>query len=256
MIKRLKIGNLTIDSADAGRARDFHAALMGYDKTDTAGNPALVTRNGLTVVFAEPEFPFIRPVWPEEPGAQQKQMHIDYTVDDMQSAVDKAIGLGVSWPSMQYGDDNYITLLDTDGRPFCLCRRMETKSEFDLWYEKMGYGAIPDISINIDCKKFEALRKFYAELTDWDQTFHWTALIPENRMIVHFMGCDGDFDYVPPCASGGQQRQMIFNFVVDDLPFAVDEAVRCGALKTGERQGDRCVTLLDTEGHLFNLCEV
>ena len=258
MIKHLAIGNLTIDSADAVHARDFHAALMGYDKITADGNPALVTRNGLTVVFADC-IAFVKPVWPEEPGTQQKQMHIDYTVDDLQSTVDRAISLGAVRPDAQYGGDYHVTLLDTDGRPFCLCRRSGVKSEFDLWYENKGYGAIPDISLNIDCKKSEVLRKFYAELTDWDRTFHYTALIPENRMVVHFMGCDGDFDYIPPTRPGEfgeQQRQMIFNFVVDDLPSAVEDAVRCGAGKAGDRQSERCVTLLDTEGHPFNLCGV
>ena len=186
-------------------------------------------------------------------------MHLDFTVDDLQSAVDKVIRLGATKAAMQYGGETYITMLDTEGHPFCLCKRPQEKNKFITYYEKMGWGAIPDISINIDCKKSEILREFYAQLTDWDQGFHWTALIPENRMVVHFMGCDGDFDYIPPVwpeEPGKQQKQMHFNFQVDDLHAAVEEAISHSATKTAEQYGgDHFVTMLDTGGHPFCLCK-
>jgi len=259
MISNLTIGDLMIDCANAERARDFYAGLTGYEKTVAYGCLALKTDNGLTILFEETEIPYAPPVWPEEPGEQQKQMHLDFTVDDVQSAVDEAIRLGATKAAMQYGGDACITMLDTEGRPFCICKRPGRESEFALYYEKMGWGAIPDISINIDCKRSEILRGFYARLTDWDQGFHWTALIPENRMVVHFMGCDGDFDYIPPVwpeEPGKQQKQMHFNFQVDDLPGAVEEAIRIGAVKAAEQYGgDHFVTMLDTEGHPFCLCQ-
>ena len=258
MIKNFTIGDLMIDCANAERACDFYASLMGYEKTTAYGCLALKTDIGLTILFTETDIPYVPPVWPEEPWAQQKQMHLDFTVDDIQSAMDEAIRLGATKAAMQYGGKTCITMLDTEGHPFCLCKRLENESEFALYYEKMGWGAIPDISINIDCKRSEILRGFYAQLTDWDQGFHWTALIPKNRMVVHFMGCDGDFDYIPPVwpeEPGKQQKQMHFNFQVDDLPAAVEEAIRLGAVKAAEQYGgDHFVTLLDTEGHPFCLC--
>jgi hypothetical protein len=48
---------------------------------------------------------------------------------------------------------------------------------------------------------------------------------------------------------------MHFNFQVDDLRLAVEEAIRVGAVKAGEQYGGgRFVTLLDIEGHPFFLC--
>ena len=115
---------------------------------------------------------------------------------------------------------------------------------------------IPNPSINIDCRKTEILRGFYAQLTGWDQDFHWSALIADNGVVVHFMQCD--FDYIPPVwpeEPGKQQKQMHFNFQVDDLPPAVEEAVRLGATKAAKQYGGaHYVTLLDTEGHPFCLC--
>ena len=258
MISNLTIGDLMIDCTNPERARDFYADLTGYEKIFAYGYLALKTDNGLTILFAQIDTPYVPPICPEEPGKQQKQMHLDYTVDDVHSAVNKAIRLGATKAAAQYGGETYVTMFDTEGHPFCLCKRPESKFEFALYYEKMGWGAIPDISINIDCKRSEILRGFYAQLTDWDQGFHPTTLIPENRMIVHFMGCEGDFDYIPPVwpeKLGKQQKQMQFNFQVDDLFSAVDEAIRLGAIKTAEQYGgDHFVTLLDTEGHPFCLC--
>ena len=110
----------------------------------------------------------------------------------------------------------------------------------------------------IDCQKTEALRDFYARLTDWDQGFHPSALLADYRMIICFQESEGDFDYLPPIwpeEPGRQQKQMHFNFQVDDLPAAVEEAVRLGAIKTFDQYGgDHFMTLLDTEGHPFCLC--
>jgi len=258
MIPDLTIGDLTIDCANAERARDFYADLMGWEKTIAFGALAVKTDNDMTILFWEPDIPYVPPVWPEEPGKQQKQMHLDFTVDDVPSAVEKAIRFGATKAAAQYGGETCVTMIDTEGHPFCFCARPKEKSEFDLYYEKQGYGIIPTVSINIDCKKSEVLREFYAGLTPWDQGFHWTALIDENRMVVHFMGCDGDFDYIPPVwpeEPGKQQKQMHFNFQVDDLQSAIEKAVRLGATKAAEQYGgDHFVTLFDTEGHPFCLC--
>ena len=257
MIDNLTIGDLMIDCANAERARDFYANLMGYEKTVAYGCFALKTDNSLTILFAETDIPYVPPVWPEEPGEQQKQMHLDFVVDDLPSAVENAIRLGATKPVAQYGD-YYVTLLDTEGHPFCLCRRSKEKSDFDLYFEKMGYGMIPDLSIMVDCQKTAILRDFYAKLTDWDQGFHSSVLLADNRMIICFQESDGDFDYISPVwpeEPGKQQKQMHFNFQVDDLSFAIEEAIRLGATKAVEQYGgEHFVTMIDTEGHLFCLC--
>ena len=115
---------------------------------------------------------------------------------------------------------------------------------------------IPNPSINIDCRKTEILREFYAQLTGWDQNFHLSALVADNGLVVHFMECD--FDYIPPAwpeESGKQQKQMHFDFQVNDLQSAVEEAISLGATKPARQYGGKqWVTLLDLEGHPFCLC--
>ena len=258
MIPNIVIGDILIDSADPERAQEFYSKLFNLEKTVIYDMPALKAGGGMSILFAEPDVPHARPVWPEEPGKQQKQMHLDYVVDDLEAAVDEAVRLGASKPTEQYGD-YYVTLLDPDGHPFCLCRRSSEKSDFDLYYENKGWGAIPDLSVMIDCKKTDKLREFYARLTDWDQGFHSSVLIPPNKMIICFMEAEGDFDYTPPVwpeEPGMEQKQMHFDFQADDLPSAAEEAVRLGAIKTAEQYGgEYFITFLDTEGHPFCLCQ-
>ncbi len=255
MISNLTIGDLMIDCANVERTCDFYANLTGWEKTVAYDCLALKADNGLTILFAETDdTPYVPPVWPEEPGEQQKQMHLDFTVDDLPSAVDEAIRFGAVKAATQYGQW-YVTMLDPEGHPFCLCQR-QGESEFELYFQKKGFDRIPNPSINIDCTDVAVLRGFYANLTSWDQDFHWTALVTEHGMVVHFMECD--FDYIPPVwpeEPGMQQKQMHFNFQVDDVQSVVEEAVKLGAAKPAQQfGGEKWVTLLDPEGHPFCIC--
>ncbi|GHU55799.1 hypothetical protein FACS1894132_12430 [Clostridia bacterium] len=49
------------------------------------------------------DFDYVQPVWPEENGKQQKQMHFDFQVKDLTAAVNEAIALGTVKPASQYG---------------------------------------------------------------------------------------------------------------------------------------------------------
>ena len=121
MIHNLTIGDLMIDCADAARARDFYSALTGWEKSVAFDCLALKTGNGMTILFVETDIPYVPPIWPEAPGKQQKQMHLDFVVDDLPSAVEKAISLGAAKAAEQYGD-YYITMLDTEGTPSAYCK--------------------------------------------------------------------------------------------------------------------------------------
>ena len=85
--------------------------------------PALIGDNGLLILFMGCDFEYIPPVWPEEPAKQQKQMHFDFQVDDLSYAVEEAIKLGATKAVAQYGGEHFVTMIDPEGHPFCLCRR-------------------------------------------------------------------------------------------------------------------------------------
>jgi catechol 2,3-dioxygenase-like lactoylglutathione lyase family enzyme len=58
------------------------------------------------------------PVWPD--GGSQ-QMHLDFYVDDLDSAQVRAVELGATTAAHQPGGDRWRVLLDPAGHPFCLC---------------------------------------------------------------------------------------------------------------------------------------
>lgn len=123
MIRNLSIGDISIDCANPQKTRDFYAALTGWEKREAYGCPALVGDNGLLILFMGCDFDYIPPVWPEEPGKQQKQMHFNFVVDDLPSAVEEAIKLGATKANTQYDEERYVVMLDPEGHPFCLCRK-------------------------------------------------------------------------------------------------------------------------------------
>lgn len=123
MIPNLTIGDITIDCADAERARDFYADLTGWEKTVAFDCLAVKTDNGMTILFVETDIPYVPPAWPEELGQQQKQIHFNFQVDDLPCAVEEAIKLGATKAAAQYGGEHFVTMLDPEGHPFCLCRK-------------------------------------------------------------------------------------------------------------------------------------
>jgi predicted enzyme related to lactoylglutathione lyase len=123
MIQNLTIGDISIDCKNPEQTRGFYAELFGWEKRTMYGCLAVIADNGLVILFMGCDFDYIPPVWPEEPGKQQKQMHFNFQVDDLPFAVDEALRLGATKPADQYGGDHFVTLLDPEGHPFCLCRK-------------------------------------------------------------------------------------------------------------------------------------
>lgn len=122
MIDGIRFGNVMIDCSDEDRLCTFYESLLGWRREVLFGRPALISSNGLVFLF-QSEDDYVPPVWPEEPGQQQKQIHFDYQVPDVRLAVAEAIRLGARLAPAQFGDETeeFVTLFDPDGHPFCLC---------------------------------------------------------------------------------------------------------------------------------------
>ncbi len=86
------------------------------------GRPAVRSSAGVVFLFME-EPGYIPPIWPEENKEQQKQMHFDFQVDDVLEMAEAAKELGAVMAEDQYGGDDFITMFDPSGHPFCLCRK-------------------------------------------------------------------------------------------------------------------------------------
>jgi len=120
MIKGINLGNIMIDCDDEQKLCDFYHKLLGWEKCKMFGRPGLRSDTGIVFLFIEEE-DYIPPIWPEEKDKQQKQMHFDFQVPDVESAVEYAISLGATKAGLQFGGSEFVTMIDPSGHPFCLC---------------------------------------------------------------------------------------------------------------------------------------
>ena len=120
MIPGIRLGNVMIDCKDDLALCSFYERLLGWRRSELYGCPALTSENGTVFLFMR-EAGYLPPVWPEEPGCQQKQMHFDFQVPNVPEAVAYAESIGARKAAEQYGGEDFVTMLDPDGHPFCLC---------------------------------------------------------------------------------------------------------------------------------------
>lgn len=116
------LADIVVDCSDAKRMQEFYLDLLGWQAAEFFGHPAVKNSNGVMYVFIQ-EDDYVPPVWPEVEGKQQKQVHFDYLVDDLKEMVAKAESLGAVKAVAQFGGEAFITMLDPDGHPFCLCQK-------------------------------------------------------------------------------------------------------------------------------------
>lgn len=121
MNPEIKLGNIMIDCSDERLLQQFYSKLLNWEQCMLYGKPAVKNSDGIVLLFSQiPNY--VPPVWPEKRNKQQKQMHFDFQVENLDEYVDKAKSLGAQLAEEQYGGQNYITMIDPAGHPFCLCK--------------------------------------------------------------------------------------------------------------------------------------
>ncbi|HWS43920.1 MAG TPA: VOC family protein [Pseudoflavonifractor sp.] len=120
MLDGICLGNIMVDCGDEEELCAFYHTLLGWEKCRLYGRPGLRSREGLVFLFIGEEG-YVPPIWPEEEGRQQKQMHFDFQVPDIAAAAEYAQSLGAVMASPQFGGSEWVTMLDPAGHPFCLC---------------------------------------------------------------------------------------------------------------------------------------
>lgn len=116
------LGNVMIDCGDELALQRFYQQLLGWEACTLYGRPGVRSAGGIVFLFKQ-EPDYVPPVWPEQDGAQQKQMHFDFQVADLEAAAARALALGARQAPDQFGGPTWITFFDPAGHPFCLCRQ-------------------------------------------------------------------------------------------------------------------------------------
>lgn len=116
----LRLTTVCLDCSDAHQMARFYGGLLGWEPGRTEPDWVILRdpQGGVGLSFqAEPAYR--PPTWPEEPETQQKMMHLEVLVEDLDSAVAHALACGGTLARHQPREDLRV-VLDPAGHPLCL----------------------------------------------------------------------------------------------------------------------------------------
>jgi predicted enzyme related to lactoylglutathione lyase len=120
---QIRFNVTALDCPEPLALADFYAQLTGMEVEPLGDFPArdvtwieLLSEGKPTLGFQKVDA-FVAPTWPEGPVPQQ--LHIDFAVDDLDGAEQRALSLGASKSAFQPGE-TFRVFLDPVGHPFCL----------------------------------------------------------------------------------------------------------------------------------------
>jgi hypothetical protein len=131
------IRTVNFDCADALAMARFYGGLLGWEPTAVEPDWVLMRdpQGGTGLSFQQTEG-YERPTWPEEPGRQQKMLHLEllvtppgaddengYSDEDGQAALEEAVRLALSVGGTLAEPQSRTDLrvvLDPAGHPLCL----------------------------------------------------------------------------------------------------------------------------------------
>jgi len=113
----IRFGGVTLDCPDVGRLAAFYAELTGGVVKVSAGHWAMVACPDGTPICFQVSPGYAPPAWPDEVSSQQ--LHLDFTVDDLDATEARAVAAGATRYDVQ-PNDHCRVLADPAGHPFCL----------------------------------------------------------------------------------------------------------------------------------------
>lgn len=109
--------SVALDCADPEQLAGFWAELTGGAAV-LRGEGFVVVQVGQMALAAVQVPDYQPPSWPA--GPRPKQMHLDFSVEDLDEAEAAALALGARKADEQPAPDRWRVLLDPAGHPFCL----------------------------------------------------------------------------------------------------------------------------------------
>jgi catechol 2,3-dioxygenase-like lactoylglutathione lyase family enzyme len=119
-----RLGSVVVDTDEPARLATFYSDLLGWPIGEAEDDSAwVVGPDGVDIDF-QLMINHRPPSWPGPEVPQQ--MHLDFYVDDLASAVSRAEELGARRAGVNPGK-HFVTLLDPSGHPFCLCLSLDRR---------------------------------------------------------------------------------------------------------------------------------
>jgi catechol 2,3-dioxygenase-like lactoylglutathione lyase family enzyme len=115
----MHLRTVCIDCDDADAMADFYGRLFGWEVTlREPGWVLMQDPDGGTGLSFQAEPWYRAPAWPEDPRAQDKMLHLDIKVEDLEAATEHALDAGARLAPDQ-PDPRVRVLFDPAGHPFC-----------------------------------------------------------------------------------------------------------------------------------------
>lgn len=117
---KIRIRTIVVDCPDVRETAEFYRRLLGWEFTAQEPDWFLMRDPaGGTGLSFQQEEGYRPPVWPEEPDRQQKMLHLDFLVTDLDQAVEHALSCGAVLAPTQFLEGVRV-FFDPAGHPFCL----------------------------------------------------------------------------------------------------------------------------------------
>lgn len=115
------LGAFVLGTPDPPALADFYRALLGWEEVER--EPEWVRLRApeqeRPSLSFQMEADHTSPVWPQRPGTQQMQAHVDLQVDDLDVETERACALGATLEEYQ-PQKGVRVLRDPHGHLFCL----------------------------------------------------------------------------------------------------------------------------------------
>jgi predicted enzyme related to lactoylglutathione lyase len=111
---------INLDADDPAAQAAFYSQVLGWEVQHSAAEYAMIGDGSISIGFGRVPG-YSGPGWPKE--VAPKRYHLDFYVDDLDDAEQRALALGATKPDDQPNPERWRVLLDPGGQPFDLCVR-------------------------------------------------------------------------------------------------------------------------------------
>ncbi|MCL2322807.1 MAG: VOC family protein [Oscillospiraceae bacterium] len=122
----IKMQSVVLDCKEPKELAKFYVDLLGGEIAfEIEGFVIVSIPGGAISISCQFDEKYIPPIWPSSSNEQMIMEHLDFTVQDIETAVQYALSLGATKSLVQYWQPGFgpewVTLFDPAGHPFCLC---------------------------------------------------------------------------------------------------------------------------------------
>ncbi|MEU6439341.1 VOC family protein [Streptomyces sp. NPDC047046] len=114
-----QLAAITLDAPDPKALAEFYTAVTGWQSLYASEDFAYIgTPDGSSRIGFQRVGHLKQPAWPGD----DKQMHLDFSVSDVDEAVERLTAIGATKPEHQPGAGKWVVLIDPAGHPFCVTK--------------------------------------------------------------------------------------------------------------------------------------